>query len=170
MPPVPMVRLVERVRDRVYRLHQRLAPAPITMVELILAGWVSQAIEVAAELGIADALADGPLPADELARRVDADPEAVDRLLRALVSRGVFRQRPDGAYALNPLGDTLRTDAPVSMAAAALFYGSPEHREHWSMLAESVRSGKRASPCCAVRDFSSTSARILGWQSFSTAR
>jgi hypothetical protein len=31
------------------------------MVDLILAGWVSQAIEAAAELGVADALAAGPV-------------------------------------------------------------------------------------------------------------
>jgi hypothetical protein len=31
------------------------------MIDLILAGWMSQAIEAAAELGIADALAAGPL-------------------------------------------------------------------------------------------------------------
>ena len=38
--------------------------------------WVAQAIQAAAELGIADALAERPLPLDELARRVDADPDA----------------------------------------------------------------------------------------------
>jgi C-methyltransferase len=146
VPPVPMVRLVERVRNRLYRAHQRLAPAPVVMIDLILAGWMSQAIEVAAELGIADALAAGPLTADDLACRVGADPGALDRLLRALISRGVFRQHRDGAYGLNPLADTLRSDAPTSMAGAALFYGSPEHREDWSTLAEAVRSGKATIP------------------------
>jgi C-methyltransferase len=70
----------------------------------------------------------------------------VRRLMRALISRGVFRQRGDGSYALNPLADTLRKEAPVSMAGAALFYGSPEHREHWSMLAESVKTGRASIP------------------------
>jgi hypothetical protein len=70
----------------------------------------------------------------------------LDRLLRALISRGVFRQHSDGTYALNPLADTLRSDAPTSMAGAALFYGSPQHREDWSTLAEAVRSGKATIP------------------------
>ncbi|MDT5182906.1 MAG: hypothetical protein QOI29_1064 [Mycobacterium sp.] len=61
VPPVPLVRLVERLRHRLYRAYQRLAPAPVVMIDLILAGWMSQAIEAAAELGIADALAAGPL-------------------------------------------------------------------------------------------------------------
>ena len=130
LPPVPLVRLAERLRHRLYRAHQRLAPAPVVMAELILAGWMSQAIEAAAELGIPDALAAGPLTADDLARRIGADADALDRLLRALISRGVFSQHSDGTYGLNPLADTLRSDAPTSMAGAALFYGSPQHREH----------------------------------------
>ena len=41
------------------------------MMEMIVAGLPAQAITAAAELGIADALADGPLPIDELAARVE---------------------------------------------------------------------------------------------------
>jgi C-methyltransferase len=153
VPPVPLVRLVERFRNRLYRAHQRLAPAPVVMMDLILAGWMSQAIEAAAEIGVADVLAAGPLTADDLACRVGADPDALDRLLRALVSRGVFRRHRGGAYGLNPLADTLRIDAPTSMAGAALFYGSRQHREHWSMLAEAVRSGKATIPVLRGKGF-----------------
>jgi DNA-binding transcriptional ArsR family regulator len=111
------------------------------MIEMILAGWTSQAITVAAQLGVADALADGPLTIDELAGRVDADPDALRRLLRALISRGVFRVRRDGRYELNSLAGTLRSDAKVSMASAAQFYGSQEQRERWTLLVDSVRTG-----------------------------
>lgn len=116
------------------------------MLEMILGGWVSQGITVAAQLGVADALAGGPLRADELARLVDANPDALDRLMRALVSEGVFRRTRDGRYALNALGDTLRTDAPVSIAAMARFTGSPQHREHWSHLGDAVRTGDAVIP------------------------
>ena len=102
VPPAKLVRVVERVRHNLYRLHQRLAPALAVMVEPMITAWMSQAIAVAAELGIADALANGPLPIDELACRVDANPDALRRLLRALISRGISRQRRDGRYELNP--------------------------------------------------------------------
>jgi hypothetical protein len=78
------------VRHQLYRLHQRLAPAPVTMIEPILGGWVAQAIYTAAELGIADALADGPLSVHALTRRVEADPHALGRLLRALINLRSF--------------------------------------------------------------------------------
>jgi C-methyltransferase len=153
VPPARLVRLVERLRHSLYRFNQRLAPAPLVMIDLILAGWMSQAIEAAAELGIADALAAGPLQLDDLAARIGADPNALSRLLRALCSRGIFRRHTNGTYALTPLADTLRTDAPVSMAGAALYYGSPQHREHWSMLAESVRTGRASIPRLRGKQF-----------------
>lgn len=151
--PPGLARVVERARHHVNRLHLRLAPAPVAMVELILAAWTSQAIQAAAQLGVADALASGPLSLEDLARRVDADPDALRRLLRALVGRGVFRQDRHGRYALNPLADTLRSDAPQSMAAAAKYYGSPQHREHWSMLVDSIRTGQASIPRLRGKDF-----------------
>ncbi|HVQ53077.1 MAG TPA: methyltransferase [Mycobacterium sp.] len=141
VPPAKLARVVEWTRHHLYRLNQRLSPAPAAIFEMILAGWTSQAITVAAQLGVADALADGPLPIDELAARVDADADALRRLLRALISRGIFRERRDGRYELNSLSDTLRSDAAVSMKSAARFYGSQEQRERWTLLVNSIRTG-----------------------------
>lgn len=146
VPPVPLVRGVDRARHHLLRLHQSLAPAPAVMVELITGAWLSQAITVAAELRIADALAEKPLGIDELAGTVDADPDALSRLLRALIGRGIFRQRRDGRYDLTPLAQTLRSDTPDSMAAFARFVGSPQSREHWSHCIEAVRTGEAVVP------------------------
>jgi C-methyltransferase len=140
-PPAELARVVEWIRHQLSRLHQRLTPAPAAMLELILAAWTSQAITVVAQLGVADALADGPLPIEELAARVGADADALRRLLRALISRGIFRRRRDGRYELNSLADTLRSDAPVSITWAAQFYGSREQRERWTLLVDAVRTG-----------------------------
>jgi predicted HAD superfamily Cof-like phosphohydrolase len=52
----------------------------------------AQAIHVAAVLGIADELAAGPRAAADLAGAVDADVDALYRLLRALASIGVFEE------------------------------------------------------------------------------
>src|ERR1700694_3400886 len=146
VPPATLVRVVERIRHHLSRLNHRLTPAPAAMIEMILATWTSQAITVAAPLGVAGALATGPLPIDELAGRVGADADALRRLLRALISRGIFRHRRDGRYELNSLADTLRSDAPVSMTWAARFYGSREQRERWTLLVDSVRTGNAVVP------------------------
>jgi O-methyltransferase domain/Dimerisation domain len=145
-PPVGLVNAVHRVRHHLLRLHQSLAPAQAAMAELVVGAWLAQAITVAADLRIADALADGPLGCDELADRVGAEPDALDRLLRALVSRGIFRRRSDGRYDLTPLAATLRWEAPDSVAAFARFVGSAEDREHWSHCIDAVRTGRSVIP------------------------
>jgi DNA-binding transcriptional ArsR family regulator len=116
------------------------------MMDMILWAWRVQGISVAAELEVADALSDGPLTADELARRVGADPDALARLMRALVGEGIFKRRRDGRFALNALGETLRSDAPMSMAGMARMVGHPHYREHWSGLADAVRTGEAYLP------------------------
>jgi DNA-binding Lrp family transcriptional regulator len=146
IPPAKAARIVERFRHHLYRLHQRSAPSAAAMLELLTGAWVAQAVQAAAELGIADVLAEGPLPLNDLADRVGADPDALRRLMRALISRGVFRQRRNGRYDLTALANTLRLDARPSMSSWARLIGSPQHREHWSLLVEAVRSGKAVLP------------------------
>jgi C-methyltransferase len=146
VPPARLARVVEWIRHHLFRLHQRMTLAPAAMMEMITATWTSQAITVAAQLGVADALANGPLPVDELASAVGADADALNRLLRALTSRGVFRHRRDGRYELNPLASTLRSGIPMSTAWAAQLYGSQEQRERWTLLVDSVRTGRSVVP------------------------
>jgi len=152
VPPPGLVRVIERARHYVGRLHQRLAPAPVVMQELIFAAWMSQAIAAAADLGIADTLAKEPLDLHELADRVGADPDALKRLLRALIGRGILRQGRDGRYGLNPLGHTLRSDAPGSMTGIARLVGAPQWREHWSHLVEAIRTGEAVLPKLRGKD------------------
>jgi DNA-binding transcriptional ArsR family regulator len=142
LPPGQVVRAIEIVRHHLGQLHRRMIPPAAAMMEMIINAWAAQAITAAADLGIADALAKGPLSADELATAVGADADTLSRLLRALISRGIFRQRRDGRYELTPLADVLRSDAEVSVAAMARFVGAPQHREHWSHLTGAIRTGR----------------------------
>jgi Dimerisation domain len=146
IPPAKLVRVIERVRHVLGIAHQRSAPPAGAMMEMILGAWRVQGISVAAELKVADALSDGPLTADDLARRVGADPDALARLMRALISEGIFKRRRDGRFALNALGETLRSDAPLSLAGMARMVGHPSYREHWSGLVDAVRTGEAYPP------------------------
>jgi hypothetical protein len=146
LPPARVVRAIETARYRIGQLHRRMLPAPAVMMEMMLDAWSAQAISAAADLGIADALANGPLTAQELAAAINADADAVSRLLRALMSRGIFRQRRDGRYDLTPLADTLRSDAEVSLTGMGQFMGLPENLECWSHLTDAVRTGEAVLP------------------------
>jgi hypothetical protein len=105
---------------------------------------VTQAIHVAAVLGIADLLADGPRSSDDLAAATDSHPGALYRLLRALASVGVFREEVDRHFALTELGACLRSDAPEPVGGWAAFVGEPYQWQAWSALLHSVRTGQNA--------------------------
>ncbi|AKK28186.1 methyltransferase [Mycobacterium sp. EPa45] len=145
-PPTKVVRAIERVRHHLTRINQRAAPPAAAMMELIMGAWIAQLIAAAAELGVADALADGPATGDALACRLNVDQDALGRMLRALIGIGVFRQRSDGRYELTALAETLRTDSPVSMAGMARWVGAAQHREHWSHVADAIRTGAAVVP------------------------
>ena len=54
-------------------------------------GWlVSRALHVAAELGVADHLSEGPKDISELAAATNSHPQSLYRLLRMLASYGIF--------------------------------------------------------------------------------
>ena len=128
------------------RVHQRSAPPAAAMIDMIIGAWRAQGIAAAAELKVADALADGPLPIDELARRVEADPDALARLLRALISEGIFVRAARRPLRAQCPWQTLRSNAPLSMAGMARMVGLPEYREHWSALVDAVRTGEAVPP------------------------
>jgi hypothetical protein len=118
---------------------------PVAELRRLANGYqVSQAIHVAATLGIADLLADGPRASDELAAETDTDPQALYRLLRTLAAFGVFREDEDRRFALTELGDVLRSDAPEGIAGWAVFAGGPSHWRAWGELLHSVRTGESA--------------------------
>jgi hypothetical protein len=120
--------------------------AAYSLVDLIQGSVITQAISVAATLGIADVLSDGPLPAEEIAKRVGSDPGATYRLLRTLSGYSVFAVAPDGRFELTPMADALRDNAPDSMRGLAMLMGHPLLWEDWGHLLSSVRTGEANLP------------------------
>lgn len=106
--------------------------------------WVSQALYVAAKLGIADLLHERPQSCASLAEATQMHAGALYRVLRALASVGVFAEHEEGRFSLTPLADLLRTDAPGSLRAFAIMLGAPEHWRAWEGVLHSVRTGQPA--------------------------
>src|SRR5689334_16564063 len=129
------------------------------LLDLLNGYRVTQALYVAARLGIADRLADGPRRSDELARATGAHAGALRRLLRALASFGVFAEDADGRFALTETGALLRDDVPGSLRAGVIFYGDKRHWRAWGQLEESVRSGETAGGPRAATAFFEMNAR-----------
>ena len=109
---------------------------------------VTQAIHVAASLGIADLLRDGPRDSDALAQETATHAPSLHRVLRALASVGVLHEGDDGRFALTAVGECLRSDAAEPVGAWAAFVGRPYHWQAWGALLHGVRTGE--SPFRAV--------------------
>jgi hypothetical protein len=112
------------------------------MMSMITGYWVTQILRTAAELGVADHLAQRPLTAAELAELVGSDPEATFRFLRACAALGLATPDDELRFTSTPLLDTLRTGVPHSLRDIALVHGSPGHWLPWGHLPQAVREGK----------------------------
>lgn len=110
----------------------------------MISGYKStQALYVAAKLGLADQLVGGPKKVEEVAKEVGANPKALNRLMRHLVALGIFSQDESRKFRLTPLGELLRTDHPESMRYNAIFAGEENYKAFGEML-HSVRTGETA--------------------------
>ena len=76
--------------------------------DLVRGALATRALAIVADLGIADALADGPRPVSELAREAGADEDVLHRLLRALASDGVFAETEPGVFRNTEASEVLR--------------------------------------------------------------
>lgn len=125
-------------------MPESIPPASFLALQgLILGKWLSQAVSVAARLGIADLLKDGPRPCDELARSNQVDEASLHRVLRALASVGVFAEQ-DGQFALTPAAEFLRSDVPGSLRSVAIMAGDDWTWRPWGDLYNSVKTGEPA--------------------------
>jgi hypothetical protein len=121
---------------------QDSAAAP-ELVKLINCVWMSQAVCVAAELGIADLLCAGPKPVQELAQATDSHAPSLHRLMRALAALGLCRDCGEGAFALTSSGALLCADGPESLRWWAL-WSRRSLWPLWGRLLDSVKRGQNA--------------------------
>ncbi|WP_433505755.1 methyltransferase [Pseudonocardia halophobica] len=103
----------------------------------------SQALAVAAELGIADLLTE-PRPVVDLAAATGTDAPALYRLLRALASIGVFHEDDEQRFSLTAMGRLLRRDHPWSIDPAVRMFCADYQWRAWGELGYSVRTGGNA--------------------------
>jgi len=116
-------------------------PAVDQLKALVDAFKLSQAINVAAELGIADLL---PRTADEVAAETGTDPQTLYRLLRALAAGGVFHEGENRLFTLTPVGEALRADAEPALRDWIRHTVRPVNWNAWPGLLESMRDGSNA--------------------------
>ncbi|MEL6776941.1 MAG: methyltransferase [Cyanobacteria bacterium J06597_16] len=113
------------------------------LIKMASATWVSKTVYVAAKLGIADLLSEGPKSSTELAAATQTDAPSLFRLLRALASLGIFTETEPSCFALAPTGHFLRSDIPDSLRGMAILHGEDDYKA-WDCLLNSVKTGESA--------------------------
>ena len=112
--------------------------------QIIWGAGAAQMVFVVAKLGIADVLKDGPKRACELAESVEAEPQALYRLLRALSTLGIFKETPGRVFHLTSVSRLLCSGEPDSRLDAAIMNGEDHIWRTWGDLLYAVRTGKPA--------------------------
>jgi hypothetical protein len=110
----------------------------VELMKIITSKWISKPVYAAAELGIADHLAGGPMHIDDLAEGCGADASILYRMMRALASVGIFTEIEERIFDLTPIAELLR---PGALGAAARMFGSRWNDEAWMRFADGVRTG-----------------------------
>ena len=131
----------DKMRDD-ERMHHEQAAADL--LRMIDAFKISQAIHVAAVLGVADRISAGVCGTDDIADAVGADRGAMYRLLRALAAIGVLREDGHRRFLLTPMGECLCSGADLPVGQHAILMGQPYYWQAWGHLLHSVKTGENA--------------------------
>lgn len=118
--------------------------AASALMSLINGYQISQVIHVAAMLGIADLLKDGPRASAEIANATGTHLPSMYRLLHALASAGVLEEKADAHFSLTNIGECLASDSSQARAAWARYAGRPYVWQSWGDLLHSVTTGEDA--------------------------
>ena len=125
--------------------HTQTSPPPQAVIlQMAMSAMISQALGVAAKLGIADVLNDGPKTAAEIALATGTHEGSIYRILRALASTGVFSEIAERTFQNTPLSEVIRADVPGSMQSMIAFLGEQWHFAVWGNMLYSAQTGEVA--------------------------
>ena len=109
-------------------------PPPPALFRMATGYWLSQAIYVAAKLGIADYLKDGPRSCAALASLTGCDATALFRLLRALSDFGLFSSIGGDSFAITNASEPLQSDVPGSLRDILITIGEIHYQACGDLL------------------------------------
>ncbi|MGH9721632.1 MAG: methyltransferase [Bryobacteraceae bacterium] len=119
-------------------------PPQAVIMQMAMGAWVTKVIAEVTRLGVPDVLKQrGSMRAADIVATggVGAEPEALERLLRACASLGVFTEDAAGKFGPTELSEVLTSDAPASVKKLVEAIGGPWYRG-WTELFNAVRTGR----------------------------
>jgi ubiquinone/menaquinone biosynthesis C-methylase UbiE len=124
-------------------------PAPLppqaVLAQMVLAGWSAKILTDVTSLDVADILKrEGPCTAADLVQKhgVAAQPEALERSMRACAALNIFSEDSDGRFGPTPMSDALTLDSPVSVKKMVECFNSGSFWKVFSGFGDVLRTGK----------------------------
>jgi hypothetical protein len=121
-------------------MHAELPPQTV-FGQLLFGKQITYALSGVARLGVADHMDGKARPVEELAEKTGAHAPSLYRVMRMLASLGVFKESPNRHFALTPVGELLKTDAPVSLRYMAMMFGEEFSTRAYAHFADCLRTG-----------------------------
>jgi SAM-dependent methyltransferase len=117
-------------------------PPHVQLIQMGTGGAVANIVHIAAKLGLADQLADGPKTAVELAGPLALHAPSLHRLMRTMASLGLLTEGDRLRFSLTRLGEALKSDAPGSARSTLLMTGSSWVASGFAHLLHSLQTGR----------------------------
>lgn len=125
-------------------IEQTSLPPQAVIMQIACGAMMTQALGLAAKLGIADLLKDGPKSITEIAEATSTHAPSLYRILRSLAGEGVFRESSPKIFENTDLSNVLRSGVPGSLRSGTIFMAEPWHYNVWGNMLHSVRTGETA--------------------------
>lgn len=143
-PPAKILKILERFRYFLVRLSRKLTPANVAIIEMIQGFYVTRAIGVATDLNLAEHLKNDKKSIIELAELTRTHKESLYRLMRMLVSQGIFIEKKNHIFANNRLSRTM-LNQQNSMRHMIIHQVNSINWKMFEELYHVIKTGKNAS-------------------------
>lgn len=153
IPPTAVVKRAFDLRSRLRRVADAMVPPQVIVAERTFLLAEIKMLGVACELGIPDAIGAGATTAGAIADRAGVQPDAAERVLRFLASRGWFARKRDGSFRLNTRSVALQADHPQSLRDWVRFMAADWHWDIWNEAIHAVRHGESAAAAALGKPF-----------------
>lgn len=144
VPPRFAIHASMRLRRLLLRAADRVLPSELAVLEHSAGFSVGYLLAALVELGIPDELAAGPKTAEDLARSLHCNADALHRALRMGAVYNVVHLDRRGRFHATRLTRALTSDAPYASDQWCTFMASKAHQNAWGDLAETLRHGESA--------------------------
>ena len=117
-------------------------PPHVQLIQMGTGGAVANVVHIAAKIGLADQLADGPKSAADLAGPLALHAPSLHRLMRTLAGLGLLTESEAQRFSLTKLGAALKSNAPGSARSTLLMTGSGWVGSGFANLLHSLQTGR----------------------------